>query len=136
MGSHAVLHHQVKKLVRVFVEHRTLLLVPIPKGTTPSFMLRWLCETARLEASAFGRFVFSPGQVAVQVAADISAKVSERVSGALLAGVRIVCRAMAEGDQPDAARFTMLKECLDWEGEEEARRGSMGASREGDALNR
>ena len=136
VGSHAVLHHQVKKLVRVFVEHRTLLLVPIPKGTTPSFMLRWLCETARLEASAFGRFVFSPGQVAVQVAADISAKVSERVSGALLAGVRIACRAMAEGDQPDAARFTMLKECLDWEGEEEARRGSMGASREGDALNR
>lgn len=118
------------------MEHRTLLLTPIPKGTTPAFMLRWLCETARLEAPAFGRFLFSPGQVAVQVAADISAKVTERVSGALLAGVRVVCRTMAEGDQPDAERFAVLKECLAWESEEEARRGASGISREGDALSR
>lgn len=119
------------------METRTLLLGPVPKGTTPAFLLRWLCDTARLEASAFGRFVFLPGQVSVEVAADLAGKVAERVSGALLGGTRIACLGRAgSGSATDSGHWAVLSECLEWEAEEEARRGAEGGGRAGEALDR
>lgn len=119
------------------MDKRTLLLAPVPPGTSPAFLLRWLCETTRLEAPAFGRFEFMPGQVIVEVAAEAVGKVSERVSGALLGGVRVNCHNQGIGrPAPDAERWVRLAECLGWESEEETRRGLEGTLRPGDRLGR
>lgn len=119
------------------METRTLLLGPVPKGTTPAFMLRWLCETTRLEASAFGRFSFLPGQVSIEVADDLAGKVAERVSGALLEGVRVECLGRG-GANPgaDAGHWTLLAQCLEWEAFEEQGRNARGASRPGEVIDR
>ena len=119
------------------METRTLLLGPVPKGTTPAFLLRWLCDTTRLEAPAFGRFEFLPGQVSVEVASDLAGKVADRVSGALLNGVRVSCLGRgSSGSGADSGHWALMAECLEWESEEDARRGTEGGWRAGEALDR
>ncbi|MFM7539108.1 MAG: AAA domain-containing protein [Planctomycetota bacterium] len=119
------------------MDKRTLLLSPVPSGTSAAFMLRWLCETTRLEASAFGRFDFMAGQVSVEVAPEAAGKVAERVAGALLGGARIQCHSQGSGKAAaDARRWAHLSDCLAWEAEDETRRGLEGTFRPGDRLGR